>query len=139
MDKTVVENTEIPVKFNQAGFVMDIESAAKDLGKLIAQTPEYKYYTAATREVDDDKETLESMRKLKEMEEKVVKAQHDGQEIDEETRKEYTETMQEVQGKPKIQALISGQENYMKLMNSVNNRISEGIQEGAQSRIITNF
>ncbi|MBW7996562.1 MAG: YlbF family regulator [Candidatus Glassbacteria bacterium] len=118
---------------------MDIESAAKDLGKLIAQTPEYKYYTAATREVDDDKETLESMRKLKEMEEKVVKAQHDGQEIDEETRKEYTETMQEVQGKPKIQALISGQENYMKLMNSVNNRISEGIQEGAQSRIITNF
>ena len=118
---------------------MDIEAAAKDLGKLIAQTPEYKYYTTAAKEVDEDKETSGLMRKLKEIEEKVVKAQEDGQELDEATRNEYTQVMQEVQGKAKVQALIASQENYMKLMNRVNNQISQGIQEGAQSRIITNF
>ena len=118
---------------------MDIENAAKDLGKQIAQTPEYKYYTAAAKDVDEDSETSDLMRKLKEIEEKVVKAQNEGQDIDEETRKEYTEAMQVVQGKSKVQALIASQENYMKLMNKVNNQISEGIQEGAQSRIITNF
>ncbi len=118
---------------------MDIETAAKDLGKMIAQTPEYKYYTAAAKDVDEDKETSELMRKLKEIEEKVVKAQEEGQEIGEKTRGEYTEVMQEVQGKPMVQALIASQENYMKLMNKVNNQISQGIQEGAQSRIITNF
>jgi cell fate (sporulation/competence/biofilm development) regulator YlbF (YheA/YmcA/DUF963 family) len=118
---------------------MDIETAAKDLGKLISQTPEYKYYTVAAKEVDEDKETSELMRKLKEIEEKVVKAQQEGQEIDEETRNIYTETMQAVQGKTNVQSLIASQENYMKLMNSVNEQISQGIQEGAQSRIITNF
>ncbi len=118
---------------------MDIETAANDLGKLISQTPEYKYYTAAAKEVDEDKETSDLMRKLKEIEEKVVKAQQEGQEIDEETRNEYTEAMQTVQGKTKVQALIASQENYMKLMNSVNEQISQGIQQGAQSRIITNF
>ncbi len=118
---------------------MDIETAAKDLGKMIAQTPEYKYYTAAARDVDEDKETSELMRKLKEIEAKVIKAQEEGQEIDEKTRSEYTEIMQEVQGKTMVQALIASQENYMKLMNKVNNQISQGIQEGAQSRIITNF
>jgi cell fate (sporulation/competence/biofilm development) regulator YlbF (YheA/YmcA/DUF963 family) len=76
---------------------------------------------------------------LKQIEDKVVEAQKDGKEIDQETREEYTKVMQEVQGKSKVQALIASQENYMKLMNKVNGLISEGIQEGAQSRIITNF
>lgn len=118
---------------------MDIETTANELGKLIAQTPEYKYYTAAAKEVDEDKETSDLMRGLKEIEEKVVKAQQEGQEIDEATRTQYTETMQDVQGRTKVQALIASQENYMKLMNSVNEKISQGIQQGAQSRIITNF
>ena len=118
---------------------MDIETAARDLGKLISQTPEYKYYTQAAKDVDEDRETSDLMRKLKEIEEKVVEAQHTGQEIDDATREEYTVAMQEVQAKSKVQALISSQENYMKLMNKVNGNISEGIQEGAQSRIITNF
>ena len=118
---------------------MDIETAAKDLGKLIAQSAEYKYYTQAAKDVDEDQETSELMRKLKEIEQKVVEAQQEGKEIDEPTREEYTNTMQEVQSKSKVQALIASQENYMKLMNKVNSQISDGIQEGAQSRIITNF
>ena len=118
---------------------MDIESAAKDLGRLISQTPEYKYYTQAAKDVDEDKETSELMQKLKDIEQKVIEAQHSGQDIDQETREEYTKVMEEVQGKSKVQALISSQENYMKLMNKVNTQISDGIREGAQSRIITNF
>jgi len=118
---------------------VDIEGAAKDLGRLIAQTQEYKLYTQAAKDVDEDKETSDLMRKLKEIEEKVVEAQQTGKEIDEQTREEYTATMQDVQVKPMVQSLISSQENYMKLMNRVNAQISEGIQDGAQSRIITNF
>ena len=118
---------------------MDIDSAAKDLGKLIAQSPEYKYYSAAAKEVDEDRETSDLMRKLKEVEEKVMKAQQEGRDLDEESKTEYANLMQVIQEKTMVQALIASQENYVKLMNKVNVRISEGIQEGAQSRIITNF
>ncbi|MFH1071756.1 MAG: YlbF family regulator [Candidatus Glassbacteria bacterium] len=118
---------------------MDVETAAKDLGRLIAQSPEYKYYSASAREVDEDRETADLMRKLKALEEKVIKIQEGGQEPDEQTKQEYTSLMEVIQGKTMVQSLIASQENYLKLMNRVNAKISEGIKEGGQSRIITNF
>ncbi|HLA40037.1 MAG TPA: YlbF family regulator [Candidatus Glassbacteria bacterium] len=118
---------------------MDIETSAKDLGRLIAQSPEYKYYIAASREVDEDRETSDLMRKLKELEEKVGKLQQEGKPLDEQIKTEYTTLMENIQSKTMVQGLIASQENYLKLMNRVNAKIAEGIKEGAQSRIITNF
>lgn len=118
---------------------MDIESAAKELGKLVSQSPEYKYYNQAAKDVEEDKEMGELMKNLKELEEKVLAAQKDGKKISEELKAEYNSYMEKVQGKTRFQSLIATQENYLKLMNKVNEMIAEGIREGAQSRIITNL
>jgi len=118
---------------------MDLETAAKDLGKLIAQTPEYKYYNQASKEVEGDDELSELLKGLKELEQKVLEIQKEGKQVAEELKAEYNGFLEKIQGKTRMQSLIATQENYLKLMNKVNEKIAEGIREGAQSRIITNF
>ena len=118
---------------------MDIETDAKHLGRLISQTPEYKYYDQATKDVNENKELSQMMEKLQEYENKVAKMVREGEPLTEEFKKEYSEFMEEVQGRSLIQALIASQENYLKLMKKVNDMIAEGIREGAGKRIITDF
>jgi len=118
---------------------MDIETDAKHLGRLISQTPEYKYYDQATKDVNENKELSQMMEKLQEYENKVAKMVREGEPLTEEFKKEYNEFMEEVQGRSLIQALIASQENYLKLMKRVNDMIAEGIREGAGKRIITDF
>ena len=118
---------------------MDLESAAKELGKLISQTPEYKYYNQAAKDVEEDNELSELLKGLKELEQKVLEVEKGGEKITEELKAEYNSYMEKVQGKSRIQSLIATQENYLKLMSKVNEMIAEGIREGAQSRIITDF
>ena len=118
---------------------MDIENSAMELGKLIAQTPEYKYYNQAAKDVEGDDELNELMKGLKEMEQKVMEVQKEGKEVSEELRAQYNSFLEKVQGKTRVQSLIATQENYLKMMNKVNEKIAEGIREGAKSRIITDF
>ena len=118
---------------------MDIETNAKELGRMISQSPEYKYYDQATKDVNENKEISRMMEKLREYENKVAKMVREGKPLTEEFKKEYNEFMEEVQGKTLIQALIASQENYLKLMKRVNDMIAEGIRDGAGKRIITDF
>ena len=118
---------------------MDIETNAKQLGKLISQTPEYKYYNQASKDVNENEELSQMMEKLRENENKVAEMVRKGEKMTEEFKTQYNELMEEVQGKTLVQALIASQENYLKLMNKVNEMIAEGIREGAESRIITDF
>jgi cell fate (sporulation/competence/biofilm development) regulator YlbF (YheA/YmcA/DUF963 family) len=118
---------------------MDLESAAKELGKLISQTPEYKYYNQATKDVEGDDELGELLKGLKELEQKVLEVQKEGKQVNDELKAEYNSFLEKIQGKTRMQSLIATQENYLKLMNKVNEMIAEGIREGAQSRIITDF
>ncbi|MFC1537354.1 YlbF family regulator [Gemmatimonadota bacterium] len=118
---------------------MDMESNARQLGKVISQTPEYKYYNQATKDINEDEELSGMMKKMQEYESKVSEMVRNGETLTDELKKEYSEFMEQVQSKTKIQALIASQENYMKLMQKVNQLISEGIREGSESRIITDF
>jgi hypothetical protein len=42
----------------------------------------------------------------------------------------------ELQARPAFQRVIAAQANFEKIMHKVNETVSQGIQEGAQSRII---
>jgi cell fate (sporulation/competence/biofilm development) regulator YlbF (YheA/YmcA/DUF963 family) len=118
---------------------MELVEAARELGRLIAQTPEYKYYSQAAKDVEDDRETSQLLEKLKVYEKKAQELEASGEEVTEEIKNEYTRYVENVQSHPKIQALLVSQDNYLKMMNRVNVLIGEGIREGAQSRIITSF
>lgn len=118
---------------------MDIESAAKELGRSIAQSQEYRRYNKASQEVEQDPETRTLMEQLHELEAGIHESQERGEEIPEQLKQQYRDLVTGVQSKPGVQELLVSQDDYMKLMNRVNTLISDGIREGAQSRIITNF
>lgn len=118
---------------------MDIESQARQLGRLIAQTPEYRYYESSSKVVGDDQELRDLVQKLQQLEDNINKLVHSGQEVPEQVKNDYESVLSDLQGRTNFQALVSSQENYLKLMNKVNEYISEGIRDGGQSRIITNF
>lgn len=109
---------------------------AKELGRLVAQTPEFSYLKAANRELADDREATELLNDLRSLQERVIAQIDKGEEISEELRAEMDEIQGKVQGSTRYQMLVSTQANFEKLMDKVNQEIGEGIKAGEESRII---
>ena len=93
-----------------------IESKAKDLGRLIGQSPEYQAVKRANDALSQD---TAAVALLKQME------------------KDLDTLLGQVQGQMAYQRLVSAQENFDKLMTRVNDWIVDGIEKGATSSIIT--
>ena len=114
-----------------------IEDKAKELGRLIGQSAEYK---AVKRANDALGETPEAVALLKKMEQLRLNAQsmiQRGERPTEEMEKELDGLLGLVQGQAVYQRLVSAQENFDKTMAKVNDWIVDGIEKGAQSSIIT--
>ena len=114
-----------------------IEDKAKELGRLIGQSAEYK---AVKRANDALGETPEAVALLKKMEQLRLNAQsmiQRGERPTEEMEKELDGLLGQVQGQAVYQRLVSAQENFDKTMAKVNDWIVDGIEKGAQSSIIT--
>ena len=114
-----------------------IEDKAKELGRLIGQSAEYK---AVQRANDALGETTEAVALLKRMEQLRLNAQsmiQRGERPTEEMEKELDGLLGQVQGQAVYQRLVSAQENFDKTMARVNDWIVDGIEKGAQSSIIT--
>lgn len=109
---------------------------AQELGRLLGQTDEYKALDAARKRVDEDRELVQLLNRLGELEEDIARALQRGEEPDREARDAYETAFSELQGNAAYQALVSAQTNFDKLMGRVNEAIGKGITAGAQSRII---
>jgi cell fate (sporulation/competence/biofilm development) regulator YlbF (YheA/YmcA/DUF963 family) len=84
----------------------DIYDMAKELGGALARTDEYRELWKASQAVDDEVKTA------------------------------YEEKASQLQGKAAFQRLIAAQANFEKVMQRVNQTMAQGLQDGAQSRII---
>ena len=109
---------------------------ARELGRLVSQTPEFSYLKAANRELADDREATGLMNELRSLQERVLAYIDKGEEIPEELRTEMDELQGRVQGSTRYQMLVSTQANFEKLMDKVNQEIGQGIKTGEESRII---
>ena len=109
---------------------------ARELGRLVSQTPEFAYLKAANRELADDREATGLMNELRSLQERVLAYIDKGEEIPEELRTEMDELQGRVQGSTRYQMLVSTQANFEKLMDKVNQEIGQGIKTGEESRII---
>ena len=109
---------------------------ARDLGRLVSQTPEFSYLKAANRELADDREATGLLNELRTLQEKVLGHIDKGEDIPEELRTEMDELQGRVQGSTRYQMLVSTQANFEKLMDKVNQEIGQGIKAGEESRII---
>ena len=109
---------------------------AEDLGRLISQTAEYGYLSAANRDLADDREATETLNRMRELQEKILGHISQGEDPPPELQQEYADLQEKVQTSSRYQSLISSQLNFDKLMDKVHRSIGEGIKKGQESRII---
>ena len=114
-----------------------IETKAKDLGRLIGQSPEYQAVKRANDALGQD---AAAVALLKQMEQLRIDAQQmiqRGERPTEQMEKDLDTLLGQVQSQAAYQRLVSAQENFDKLMARVNDWIVDGIEKGATSSIIT--
>lgn len=114
-----------------------IEEKAKDLGRLIGQSPEYQALKRANEGLAEDKEAvglLKDMEKLRlDAQQRIARGERPTPEMEQ----QLDEMLTKVQGQAVYQRLIVAQENFDKTMAKVNDWILDGIEKGAASPIIT--
>lgn len=118
---------------------MDIEritEKARELGRLIGQTDEYKALDRARGRIGEDRDVTGAVNRLTELEEQMAGVLREGKEPGPELQEEYESTFNALQASPVYQGLVAAQANFEKIMARVNQNVSEGIETAARSRII---
>ncbi len=114
-----------------------IQEKAKDLGRLIGQSEEYRTLRRSETELREDKDTVARLESIQTLATQVDQAMAGGQQPDQEIMEKYQEAVQNLEASPSGQAYVVARANFDKLMAKVNQEISEGIDSGATSNIIT--
>jgi cell fate (sporulation/competence/biofilm development) regulator YlbF (YheA/YmcA/DUF963 family) len=114
-----------------------LEEKAREIGRLIGQTPEYQAVKRANDVLGGDGEAVELLRKVEDLRVQAQQAMARGEEPSEDLERQLEELLGRMQVNAAYQQLIVAQENFDKLMYRVNGWIGEGIRKGAASPIIT--
>jgi cell fate (sporulation/competence/biofilm development) regulator YlbF (YheA/YmcA/DUF963 family) len=113
-----------------------IAERAREVGRLISQTEEYKALRRANEQIGDDRESVTLLNRLQELQDSLSEALRQGGEPTKEQADEYESLLGDLQSRSKYQAVVAAQSNFDRLMMRVNEEIGRGIEAGEQSRII---
>jgi cell fate (sporulation/competence/biofilm development) regulator YlbF (YheA/YmcA/DUF963 family) len=113
-----------------------IYDMARELGGALAHTDEYQALKRAMDSIGDDRELTEIRNRLEGIEGRIEASMRAGKEPDDDDKQAYGEATEELQAMPGYQRLVAAQTNFEKIMYKVNQTVAEGIEQGAQSRII---
>jgi cell fate (sporulation/competence/biofilm development) regulator YlbF (YheA/YmcA/DUF963 family) len=116
---------------------MQIEERARELGRLVGQSPEYQAFKRANDAVGDDTDAVAMLQRLEALRGEAQRMLERGERPTEQMEQELDELLGRVQTNASYQRLLVAQENFDKLMARVNQWMLEGIERGAQSPIIT--
>jgi cell fate (sporulation/competence/biofilm development) regulator YlbF (YheA/YmcA/DUF963 family) len=114
-----------------------INEKAKELGRMIGQSEEYRALHRSESSLREDKDTVARLETIQTLATKVDQAMASGQQPDEETMATYQQAVQALETSPTGQAYVVARSNFDKLMATVNKDISDGIEAGSTSNIIT--
>jgi len=114
-----------------------IEDKAKELGRLIGQSSEYQTLKRASDALNEDKDTVALLQQMERLRHDAQRAMAKGEHPTKEMEQQLDTLLGQIQGRASYQRLLSGQENFDKVMQKVNDWIMEGIERGAASPIIT--
>jgi cell fate (sporulation/competence/biofilm development) regulator YlbF (YheA/YmcA/DUF963 family) len=114
-----------------------IEDKAKELGRLIGQSPEYQAVKRANDALSQDAAAVALLRQMEELRINAQQMLQRGERPTEDMEKELDGLLGRVQGQSVYQRLVAAQENFDKIMSKVNDWIVDGIERGATSSIIT--
>jgi cell fate (sporulation/competence/biofilm development) regulator YlbF (YheA/YmcA/DUF963 family) len=113
-----------------------IEERARDLGRLIGQSPEYQALKRANEALAEDKGAVALLREMEQLRMDAQQMIGRGQRPAPEMEQRLDELLSSVQTQGVYQRLIVAQENFDKTMGRVNDWILDGIDKGAASPII---
>jgi cell fate (sporulation/competence/biofilm development) regulator YlbF (YheA/YmcA/DUF963 family) len=113
------------------------EDKAKELGRLIGQSPEYQAVKRSSDSLNQDTDTVGLLQKMEELRMNAQRMMQKDERPTEEMERELDSLLGQIQGRPSYQRLLVAQENFDKVMARVNDWILEGIEKGATSSIIT--
>ena len=113
-----------------------LEDKAKDLGRTIGQSEEYKAVKRSSEALNGDREASAILRQMEKIRTDAPALIDGGQEPTPEMEQGLDELLQQVQTNPAYQRAIVAQDNFDKLMLRVNGWIADGIRAGATSSII---
>jgi cell fate (sporulation/competence/biofilm development) regulator YlbF (YheA/YmcA/DUF963 family) len=116
--------------------MQEIMEMAERLGQSLARTEEYQTLRRAIAASGDDRELAELQTQIQELEHAMESRLQKGEEPTEEQGKEYEGFFSRLQSNASYQRLVSAQANFDKVVAKVNETIHQGIQKGAESRII---
>jgi cell fate (sporulation/competence/biofilm development) regulator YlbF (YheA/YmcA/DUF963 family) len=114
-----------------------IEEKAADLGRLIGQSPEYQALRRAEQNLRADQDSLVRLQRIQDLARQVDGALSRGEMPDEATTQAYEQAVRELELSPVGQSYVVARANFDKLMARVNHHISQGMEKGATSSIIT--
>ncbi len=116
--------------------MQEIKEMAERLGQALAHTDEYQALRRAIAASGDDRELAELQTQIQELEQAMQGRLQKGEKPTEEQTKEYEAFFSRLQSNASYQRLVAAQSNFDKVVAKVNETIHEGIQKGADSRII---
>ena len=114
-----------------------LEEKAKELGRLIGQSEEYKAVKRANDALGEDREAATALRRMEELRVEAQRMIERGMQPSEEMEQELDTLLARVQGNQTYMRAAVAQENFDKIMLRVNEWILDGIRKGASSPIIT--
>lgn len=113
-----------------------IQERAREVGRLIAQTEEYKALKRSNERLSDDREAVTTINRLSELEGELGTLLRSGRQPSEAQQQEYEKLVETLQQMTVYQGVVAAQSNFDRLMERVNEEMAQGIQAGDQSRII---
>ena len=113
-----------------------LEDKAKDLGRSIGQSEEYKAVKRSSEALSNDREAATLLRQMEQIRQEAQALIDRGEQPPEDAELQLDALLHQVQGNAAYQRAVAAQENFDKLMLRVNQWIGDGIRAGATSPII---
>ncbi|HET9150685.1 MAG TPA: YlbF family regulator [Gemmatimonadales bacterium] len=110
---------------------------AQELGRLIGQASEYQALRRAEGALKEDKDTVARLDRIQQLARQVDQAIAQGQMPEPAVAESYETAVRELEMSTSGQAYVVARSNFDKLMAKVNEQISQGMEKGATSSIIT--
>ena len=114
-----------------------LEEKAKELGRLIGQSPEYQALKRSSEMLNEDRDAVALLQQMEKLRADAQDLIQRGENPTPQMEEQLDTMLEKIQAQPAYQRAVSSQENFDKIMLRVNQWIMEGMKKGAASPIIT--
>lgn len=114
-----------------------LEEKAKELGRMIGQSPEYQTLRRSSEGLNEDKDAVTLLKEMERLRGEAQQIIQRGEEPTALMEEQLDSLLEKIQVRPVYQRAVAAQENFDKVMMRVNQWIMDGMKKGAASPIIT--